>query len=279
MASTTTSVAGVFIPEVWSKEITRSFENNRTMAKLVSRFDADVSQKGDTVHIPNLSSITATYKVQGSSVPDSATTETEVSLAVDKWAVARVTVEDIVKVQSNYNLLGEYTEKLGGAIAEIQDDDLMALYTSFSTTVGATSNNVGLAKTYILRGIALLDAANVPNKDRHFVVESYGLEDLRLMDEFVRYDATGKSGNFENDIAYKFFGVNIHLTNNCPVTTSLVTGLLFHKEAIAMAQQRAIRTQSDYQPRSLDTAVIADVLYGVKARRTGALVRVQYGQV
>lgn len=279
MATIQNTTADTFLPSIWSKEVTKSFENNRVMAKLVSRFDAEVKEKGDSVIIPNLSSLTATYKVQGSSTVDQAVTETNTTISINKWAYARITLEDIVKVQSQYNLLGYYTEKIGQAIAEIQDDDIMALYTSFANTIGATSNNVGLAWSFILGGIRVLDATNVPGTDRSLVVDAYGFEDLRAMDQFVRYDATGKAGKFEaGSTEGRIFGVDVYMSNNLPVTTSLVTGLLFHKEAIALAEQKAIRTQSDYQARSLDTAVIGDILYGTIARRTGALVRMQYGQ-
>lgn len=279
MPTITGGNATVFKPTVWSKEVTMAFENRRVMAKLVSRFDADVKAFGDTVKIPNFAKITATYKVEGSEVDRYANTETNVTLSIDKWGAKQVVVEDIVKVQSQYDLFKYYTEKLGEAIAELQDDQLMGLYTSFSTTIGATSNNVGLAKSYMLGAIRTLDSSNVPTRDRHMVLEAYGYEDLRNMDEFTRYDATGRAGLFEGDIKGKFFDVNLYMTNNVPVTTSLVTGLLFHREAIAMAEQKAIRTQMDYQPRSLDTAVVADILWGSVARRTDALVRVQYGQV
>lgn len=280
MAAITNLVAGAFIPEVWSKEITRSFGDNRVMARLVSRFDSDIKAYGDTVNIPNLSSLTATYKVNGTSTTDQAVTESSVALVVNKHAYARVTVEDLAKIQSKYDLLQEYTGKIGQAVAEIQDNDLMALYTSFATTIGASSSNTGLAWSYIVSAIRVLDSANVPGMNRSLTVDAYGFQALRNMDQFVRYDATGKSGKFEDGSTRgKIFGVDVFMTNNCPVTTSLVTGLLFHKEAIALAEQKSLRTQSDYQPRSLDTAVIADLLYGVKARRTDALVRVQYGQI
>lgn len=270
----------VFLPTIWSKEVTKAFEKNRVMAKLVSRFDADVKESGQTVKIPNLANITATYKVSGAAVDMYAATNSTVTLTIDKWASKGVTVDDIVKVQSSYPLMKYFAEKLGSSVAKIQDDDLMSLYSSFSSTIGATSSNVGLAKSFILGAIRTLDAADVPGAERSFVVDAYGYEDLRNMDEFTRYDATGKAGKFEDGSTRgKFFGVDIYMTNNCPVTTSLVTGLMFHKEAIAMAEQRAIRIQNDYQPRYLDTAVIADLLYGVVARRTDAAIRVQYGQI
>lgn len=272
--------ATVFKPTIWSKEVTMAFENARKMAKLVSRFDGDVKAYGDTVKIPNFASLTATYKVEGSEVNRAANTNTTVSLAIDKWGAEQVVIEDIAKVQSSYPLMQYYAEKLGESLAELQDDHLMSLYTSFSNTIGATSNNVGLAKTFLLGAIRTLDYANVPSKDRSLVIGAYGFEDLRNMDEFTRYDASGRAGKMEDGSPkYKFFDVDIMLTNNCPVTTSLETALLFHKEAIAMAEQKAIRIQYDYQPRTLDTAVVADVLWGAVARRTDALVRIQYGQV
>lgn len=270
--------ATVFKPTIWSKEVTKSFEDNRVMAKLVSRFDADIKEKGDIVKIPNFASLTATYKMQGSEVHRSANTNTTVTLTIDKWGAEQVVIEDIAKIQSSYPLMSYYAEKLGESLAELQDNDIMALYTSFANTAGATSNNVGLAKTFLLAGIRYLDSQNVPNKDRHMVIDAYGLEDIRQMDEFTRYDATGEAGKFGTEARMKFFNVELHMTNNCPVTTSLVTGLLFHKEAIALGEQRSIRTQYDYQPRTLDEAVVADILYGCIARRTNAAVRVQYGQ-
>ena len=269
----------VFKPTVWSKEVTMAFENARVMAKLVSRFDGDVKAFGDTVKIPNFAAVTATYKVAGEEVHRSANTNTTVTLSIDKWGAEQVVIEDIAKIQSSYPLMQYYAEKLGNGIAELQDDHLMSLYTSFAHTIGATSNNAGLAKTFLIGGIRVLDANNVPKKDRFLTIDAYGYEDLRNMDEFTRYDATGKAGNLSNDIDGTFFNVGIKMTNNCPVTTSLVTAMLFHKEAIAMAEQRSIRTQYDYQPRTLDTAVVADILWGAVARRTDAAVRIQYGQV
>lgn len=280
MATVTTGMADVFLPTVWSKEVTKAFENTRVMSKLVSRFDADVKAYGDTVKIPNVSSIAATYKVQGSEVSMAAATETDVTININKWGAKGVRVEDIVLIQSKYPNIQYFAEKLGEAIAELQDDDIMALYTSFSNTVGATTNTTGLAWSYVLGAIRTLDGNNVPGKDRSMVVEAYGFEDLRQMDQFVKYESTGRSGRQEDGSTRgKIFGVDVYMTNNCPVTTSLVTGLVFHKEAIALAEQRAIRVQYDYNKRSLDEAVVADILYGVAARRTDAAVRLQYGQV
>lgn len=272
--------ATVFKPTIWSKEVTMAFENARKMAKLVSRFDGDIKHSGDTVKIPNFASLTATYKVEGSEVARAANTNTTVTLSIDKWGVLQTVVEDIVKTQSSYPLLSFYAEKLGQSLAELQDDHLISLYSSFANTIGATSSNVGLAKTFIIGAIRMLDSANIPASDRSLLVDAYGYQALRNMDEFTRYDATGKAGKFEDaTVRGKFFGVDIYMTNNIPATSGLATALLFHKEAIALAEQKSIRTQYDYQPRTLDTAVVGDLLWGAAVRRTDALVRIQYGQI
>lgn len=53
---------GVFISEVWADEIQHARDKNLIFANLVKRFDADVKQRGDVVHVPKLSNYTAIDK-------------------------------------------------------------------------------------------------------------------------------------------------------------------------------------------------------------------------
>jgi len=277
----TVGVAGAFIPEIWSNEIKRAVENKLVMAKLVKRFDADVKQKGDTIHVPNLSNITATYKQANTEAPQSATTESTTDISIDKHGVARVDIEDIASVQAQANLLKEYTQKLGYAIGKLVDDDLMALYSGLSQTVGATTNNVGLAKTFITGAIQKLEAAGAPLDDLHWVVESYGHQDLFEMDDFVRYDAIGSGGSENPLVGGKIgtiYGVRVHFTEQVPAVTSLVHSMMFHREAFVLAMQRSIRVQTDYEAKRLATVLIADVLYGVAEYRDTFAVDIRYGQ-
>lgn len=278
----TNLVASAFIPEIWSREIKRATENKLVMAKLVKRFDADVKEKGDTIHVPNLSNITATYKVANTDVAQSATTETTTDISINKHGVARVDVEDIVKAQSQADLLKEYTSKLGYAIGKLVDDDLMALYSGLSQTVGATSNNVGLSKSFILGAIRMLDSANAPLDDRHWVVEAYGRQDLLGMDDFTKYDSVGRGGS-DNPIVSgnlgNIFGIEVHFTEQVPAVTNLVHSMMFHREALALAMQKSIRVQTDYEAKRLATVLVADVLYGVAEYRDTFAVDIRYGKI
>jgi hypothetical protein len=276
----TTAVAAVFIPEVWSREIKRARENKLYMADLVKRFDADVSQRGDVVHIPNLSNLAATYKVANTDVAQSATTETENTITINKHGVIRVDIENITAKQADYNLRREYVEKMGYGLGLLVDDDLMALYSGLSQTVGSTASNVGIAKSYVLGAIQKLDAANVPLEDRHWVVEAYGKNDLYNIDDFIRYDSTGK-GNRDNTIVNgklgELYGVQVHFTQNVPTSGSIIYSMLFHREAFALAMQQNVKVETDYEAKRLATVVVASNLYGVAEYRDDHAVLLTYG--
>src|SRR3990167_6453783 len=113
----TTTTGANFIPEIWSPEILRATENALVMAPLVKRFDSMVTGKGDTIHIPNLSNLTATSKSANVSVTLQAPTESVTNISIDQHYESSFLVEDILKVQSNYDLMGEYTSKAGESIA------------------------------------------------------------------------------------------------------------------------------------------------------------------
>ncbi len=279
----TMAAAGQFIPEIWSKEIIVARENNLVLANLVERYDSDVKNAGDILRIPNLSAITATYKVENTEAAQSATTETAKSISINKHAVARVTIEDLAAIQSSYDLRQKYTTQIGKAIAKITDTDLRNLYSGLSQTVGAgaTSTDLALSKTYILEAIRKLNAANAPFEDRAFVVESYGYRDLLKTDDFVRYDAVGRAGDKNATISAKIgklYGVDVYQTEQVYTLSSVAYAMLFQKSAFALAVQKAMRVQSDYNVPMLATEVVADSIYGVAELRDDHAVCIRYGQ-
>jgi hypothetical protein len=280
----TMAAAGQFIPEIFSKEIIVARENNLVLANLVERYDSDVQNKGDIIRIPNLSSITATYKVENTDVAQSATTETASSITINKHAVARVTIEDMAAIQSHIDLRSKYTTQLGKAIAKITDTDIRNLYSGFSKTVGAgaTSTDLKLAKSYILEGIRYLNSKNAPFEDRAFVVESFGYRDLLNTDDFVRYDAVGQGGDKNatmNAKIGKLYGVDVFQSEQVYTLSSVAYAMLFQKSAIGLAVQKAMRVQAEYSVPALAWDLVADSLYGVAELRDDHGLCIRYGQV
>jgi hypothetical protein len=277
MANFTTTTSAVFIPEIWSVETLRAAEKALVMAPLVKRYDALVKQRGDTIHIPHVSNLTANPKAQNSEVTLQTVTELDTTIAVDQWKEVSFEIEDIVKVQSQYDLRSEYTSKAGYAIAQAVDSDLLALYSSLAT-VDVGTYGVDLGDTEIVSALQLLDEADAPLEDRFLVIAPSQKAAIMKLDKFVKADYLGqydqptpvKRGPNNRYLWGDIYGIPTYYTNQIPVTAGTPTqthNLLFHREAFALALQLSPRTQASYWQKDLSWLVTADTIYGVSVLR------------
>lgn len=270
------TTSAVFIPEVWSADIIRATESNLVLADKVSRYDADVSKFGDVIHIPNLSNLIANDKVSGALVTTQAPTETEKTITINLHKEASFYVDDVAKVQSRYDLMGEYTKKAGYAIAKAVDTSIAQLYSGLSQFVGDGSTNITDAN--IVAAIQKLDEADAPATDRYLVINPAAKSALLLIDKFVLRTGPGwsvdnspiingvKANGFWGDI----YGVQVYVSTNIVTeagTPTIVHNMLFQKEAFGLAMQQKPRTQSQYKLEYLSNLVVVDVLYGLSELR------------
>jgi hypothetical protein len=63
------------------------------------------------------------------------------------------------------------------------------------------------------------------------------------------------------------FGLTVDWNTSTPTDTRYRAGMIFHKDAMALATQQAIRTQSQYKQEYLGTMVTSDTVYGTKELR------------
>jgi hypothetical protein len=277
MADITTTTAAVFIPELWSMETLRQQEAALVVAPLVKRYDSLVKGRGDTVHIPEVSNLVANDKAANTDVTLQSITENERTIAIDQWKEASFLVEDIVKVQSNYDLMSEYTSKAGYAIAKSIDSFLLGLYGSWTNpAVGAYGADID--DDAIVAAIQALDEANAPLEDRAIVLKPSQKAALMKLDKFVKADYLGqyanptpvKRGPNNRYLWGEIYGVPVYYTTQIATTagTPVEThNICFHKEAMALALQLAPRTQGTYWQRSLGWLVTVDTIFGANALR------------
>jgi len=257
----TTTTAANFIPEVWSKEVKMAVEQSLVFANLVKRFDMDVAQFGDTIHIPDLSNLVANNKTAQTSVTLQAPTEGVTNISINQHKETSFIVEDIVSAQSQYDLQSMYTQKSGYAIAEAIDDSVAGLYAGLSQTTGSGAS--ALADADILGGIELLDEANAPMNDRSFVIRPAAKADILALDKFALVNESGSSMGLRNGEIGDIYGVKVFMTTNTPTVTTVAHNVLFQKEAFALAMQVNPRVQSQYKQEYLGNLVTVDTLYGV----------------
>ncbi len=278
MANFNTTTSGVFIPEVWSQRTLVAAESKFVAAKLVSRYDADVSGKGDVIHIPNVSNFSgARDKSNDTDVTLDVITDTEKTITINKHKYIAFALEDKLVKQSSYDLAGAYTDKAGYDIAKAVDTDLLALYSGFTTT-DAGSYEADISAASMVAAIQEMMVNDVPMTDRAFIIYASQAAALLNVAELVKADFIGEynmptrvqTGPASNHLYGTLYGIPVYFSTNVPVTagtTQQVHNVLIHKEAWALAMQMAPRVQKQYEILKLSDVVTVDTLYGVSTTR------------
>lgn len=276
----TTTTHDAFRPDIWTQEIIRAFEANLVLADKVARYDQDVVSRGNTVQIPNLSNLVANDKVANTQVTLQAPTETTTTITIDQHKEASFLVEDIVGIQSNSNLLAEYTNKAGYAIKRAVDTAIANLATGLSTSAG--TYNTTLTVAALNSAVQSLDDGDVPRQDRCWILKPHAINDLYTLSDYMRYDGTGYAGGYAsggvgnamdvrpNGLVGRLYGSDVYMTSQIAQTGNNISNLYMHREAFGLAMQKAPRVQSQYKQEYLGTLVTADVLYGVAELRDAA---------
>lgn len=278
----TITTGDVFLPEVWSKETQRAVEATLVLANLVKRFDSELTDGGDLLRVPIVSNLTANSKAANTQVTLNAPTESQFTMNINRHFEASYLVEDRLKAQSKYNLMEQYSGKAGYAIGQKIDADIAGLYSGLSQNIGNATTKITDAN--LLRGIQYLDDADAPQSERYFAIKPAGLNHLRLLDKFSRFDALGfapnpaggagglSNGNGAavrrigpNGFVGFVYNVEVFMTTNLVEesgTSDTVHNLLFHKEAFALGMQLKPRMQFQYKQEYLGTLATTDALWG-----------------
>jgi len=289
--------AATFIPEIWSDEVIAAYKSNLVMANLVKKMSM-TGKKGDTIHVPKPTRGSANAKVAETAVTIQNSVESEVLININKHFEFSRLIEDITEVQALASLRQFYTGDAGYGLAKQVDNDLFALAKSFGNGDGSSYVNSasfqinttsGLLEAFDADGAAdvgnfsddvfraliqKMDDADVPMDGRSFIVPPSLRNAIMGIDRYTSTDfvngksvETGKIGNL--------YGVDIFVSSNVPVidTTggaSIRGAQLIHKDTNVLAEQQAVRSQTQYKQEFLGTLYTADTLYGVQVMRPEA---------
>jgi hypothetical protein len=298
--------AATFIPELWSDEIIAAYKKNLVLANLVNKMPM-VGKKGDTLHIPKPTRGSANAKSADTAVTIIANTESEVQIAVDKHYEYSRLIEDIVEVQALDSLRRFYTDDAGYALSLQVDDDLYNLGLRFgdgTATDPTDPANWEHSNAYYVNGasgiatyaddtmedtdvftdlafrqlIKLMDDADTPMDGRFIVIPPSARRDILGIDRYNSSDFV-TTGGVNNGQIGSLYGVDVYVSSNVPVietavqntaTTSVndTRGAIFaHRDTMVLAEQMAVRSQTQYKQEYLANLYTADTLYGVQVLR------------
>jgi len=268
-----TNVVDAFIPELWSDEILDALEHKLVMADLVNNsFSEMVKNKGDTIHIPIISNLTANTKsVRAPVTVQSPGTESTRDLTVDSHREVSFLVEDLGEIQTSINLRSIYTRRAGYAIANEIDGDLITVAQNYFDTIDSTTNaNTGtLSEDDIILAKTILDENDCPAEDRHIVVSPQQYNKLLQIERFTEARMLGPQQEREirRGVVGMIHGFYVWMTQQLAAsgtaTTDTVDTLVFHRDALALVMQLAPRVQANYLPEYLGWLVTVDTVYGM----------------
>lgn len=264
----TPTTGAVFIPEIWAKEVQMARRNKLVMANLVDHQYEEGVNYGDTIHITSIAEMTADAITPGTALTPVAPTETEQTIVIDQYYGKAIELQDMLKKQSKYDLMKPYTDVIGFALAKAIDGSLLA---QFANVVTAHKQTAVAALTFngVVDAHTLLDEDNVPQEDRAMVVNARGLSDLRKLEEFSSYNATGEVGLVKSKmgIVGTIYGTPVYLTNAVATDSGAYQNLLFHKSAFAVVIQSQPEMETDRDILKKADLLSGSTLWGVKTVR------------
>lgn len=271
-AQITRSTADKFIPEVWLDEIRAFLKANLVVAKLI-KIVYFQGKKGDVLHIPDLSEMAVNAKAANTAVTFQTFNETEFTVTIDRHQESSFMLEDLVDVQSKYDLRTGYTESAGYAIAKDVDTKVFALHATATTRVigsnGSTTyngtNGADITEAGIRQCVERLDTANVPSRDRAWVFHPAQKNVMLAIARFTEYQMVGNPGAMnpiQTGVFGEIYGDSVYFTTQAPVAdTNYHANYYLQKNALLLAMQMSPRVQASYFLDFLGTGVVVDIVY------------------
>ena len=289
----TTSVANNFIPELWSDEVIGAYKSNLVIANLVTKL-SHKGKKGDTIHIPVPARGSASAKAANTQVTLSAATNSVINVSIDQHYEYSKLIEDIAEVQSLASMRKFYTDDAGYALATQVDTKLFSLgeglqggtvggsaAAAWETAVigsngstaytGNSTNAADITDAGIRRMILTLDNADVPMDNRSLICPPIAANDMLGINRFTEQQFIGSGDAIRTGKIGQIYGVDVFITSNAPTPAGTDrAGMLLHKDALVLAEQLGVRSQTQYKQEYLGDLFTSDTIYGVAELRKDA---------
>ena len=172
-----------------------------------------------------------------------------------------------------------------GSVAPTDYQHTGAFFNDAGTTTTQFTDDTMLAAdvftdAFFRNMIQKLDDNNVPMESRVLIIPPSVRNTIMGIDRYVSSDFVSGS-TVNSGLIGNLYGVDVYVSANCAtIETAAQNGatdgvasraaLLFHKDAIVLAEQQSVRSQTQYKQEYLSTLYTADCLFGVQVYRPEA---------
>jgi N4-gp56 family major capsid protein len=267
MAGSTTVTLNDLLPTIVQEALFVANERS-IMRGLVKNYTLGQAQ-GKTIQVPIFPVQTAAAVTEGDEV-----TNTAVSTDVASFNVAQVglrtLVTDMAIQASASNVIADLGQLFGNAIAKKIDQDLMALFSGFTTnTIGSTTTTITPA--LVMQAITKLKNTGVPTDGIVAVLHpsiAYDLKSALTTTGNTNF-TSGAYGDVANEamrMGYvgQLFGVQCYESSNLAnngTAGDYICGV-FHRDALGLGIMRDIQIETQRRASYLGTDVVASAVYG-----------------
>jgi hypothetical protein len=271
MANMTITTAAAFIPEIWSDEVVATYKANLVAANLVRNLNHS-GKKGDTIHIPTPGRNAASAKVKDTAVTYVTDTATDTAVVINKHFEWSTQIEDIAELQALTSMRKFYTDDAGYALAKNVDSQII---TDLDGASALTGGNAVIASVTdwdasILVGLEALNDNDVPLEGRALIVTPSCMTALMTEERFTEQSFIGDGNAIKTGKIGQIYGVDVYMSTQVG-TGNTEKAFLFQRDALVLATQQAVRTQTQYKQEFLADLFTADTVYGTKVIRPGSI--------
>lgn len=267
MASTTTSTLDDLFVNIVREAIFTAQESS-LVRNLVTTYDIS-GDDGKAIQVPIYPEVSAAALTEGSDMSSTAVSTTSATITAAEVGVQAV-LTDLAARSSARDIAADLGKVLGEAVAKKMDEDLIALFDGFSTSLGAAGTE--LTAPYIFNAAARLDAANAPGP-KYAVIHPYQAYNLKsgLTNTF----ANPNGGDLQNEAMRNGYvgtiaGVDIFESANISVDGSDDSkGAVFVPQALGLAVKWDVNIEPQRDASIRGWELNATACYGVGELKDG----------
>lgn len=269
-----------YVPEIWPGMVVEFRDKNLVMANLVDRRDMDVAAGGDIFHYPITAAGTAVDYTAGTTLEESLQVDTDsvVDLTVDKFKIHPFAIPWNVSDQVKYDTFALSMRQAGEAVARSVDSavhtEALNLTATAQNDPAATDQTADLTISNITGAYTVLNVNDVPATDRAWIFHPSAYNELLNMtgNYFTSFDFR-QGRPLETGMIGQILGAPVYLSTNVgtksegsPAETAYVN-LYLHRDAVALAMQRNVEVESEYDMNLQSTLGNVRAGFGVKTIR------------
>ncbi len=255
-----------FIPKLYSRNVLIALKNKLVVVPVVNHSYEPELVMGDTLYIPATNTVAATEVTIGTEgVQKNPFNTSAVTLVINKYFEAPITVDYMSRRQSQVNLIGKSEDESAYAISKKIDSTLCDLFSALNGSTVRGNDGSAWTDNILIAAVEELDEEDVPEVNRVWVSDPSVKADILKIDKFVRNDYFASdavvTGMFRKDI----YGAPLLVTNNLTAVASGTGsyGVYMHRDALAIAIQQNLDVDRVEQPLKHQIVINTTALWGV----------------